>query len=189
MSKRFTDTDKWKHDWFLSLDNDSRIVYQYLIDNCSHAGLFKKQYTHLNMVCKTNHNEDSLKKLFAKKIIDVGEYFFIPTFLKHQYKNGLQSNKPVIVSVRNELLKHNLNEIIVERLGNNFSIIKDKDKDKDIKGGGVGEGKVKLFPISGKTCCRKGCGLPAVYKNPKGEYDTYYCGEHMPEKIKNIYAW
>lgn len=44
--------------------------------------------------------------------------------------------------------------------------------------------KTKLFPISGKTCSRSNCPLPAVYKNTKGSYDRYDCSKHMPEKVK-----
>lgn len=48
--------------------------------------------------------------------------------------------------------------------------------------------KTKLFPISGKTCSKQGCPLPAVYKNTTGNYDSYACAEHMPEKVKEQYA-
>ncbi len=48
--------------------------------------------------------------------------------------------------------------------------------------------KTKLFPISGKTCSRRKCPLPAVYKDTGGNYDTYSCIEHMPEKVKEIYG-
>jgi hypothetical protein len=47
-------------------------------------------------------------------------------------------------------------------------------------------GKTKLFPIQGKVCGKKGCGLPAVYKST-GEFDHYYCAEHMPDKVKEKY--
>ena len=46
--------------------------------------------------------------------------------------------------------------------------------------------KTKLFPISGKTCGERGCGLPAVYKS-SGEYSHYYCTNHMPEEVKEKY--
>jgi hypothetical protein len=45
--------------------------------------------------------------------------------------------------------------------------------------------KIKLFPIAGKTCSKSGCGLPAVYKNDWGAY----CGDHMPDKVKEKYTW
>jgi len=49
--------------------------------------------------------------------------------------------------------------------------------------------KPKLRPLIGKTCSRQGCSLPAVYKSSSGEYDTFYCGEHMPDKVKEKYDW
>ncbi len=47
-------------------------------------------------------------------------------------------------------------------------------------------GKVKLYPIKGKTCSERGCGMPAVYKKA-GEYDWYYCPDHLPAKVKEQY--
>ena len=51
------------------------------------------------------------------------------------------------------------------------------------------EAKTKLYPISGKTCGKQGCSLPAVYKDSSGSYDHYYCGNHMPESVKANYTW
>jgi len=44
--------------------------------------------------------------------------------------------------------------------------------------------KQKLFPIKGKTCQ---CGMPAVYKDTSGNYDSYKCQECMPAKVKAKY--
>jgi hypothetical protein len=54
-------------------------------------------------------------------------------------------------------------------------------------GEGKASGKTKLFPIAGKTCCK--CSLPAIYRDDKGEYPHHYCGNHMPEKVKEKYTW
>ena len=48
--------------------------------------------------------------------------------------------------------------------------------------------KTKLFPITGKTCGFKGCNLPAVYKNTKGQYDSFRCSEHLPPEVKEKYC-
>ncbi len=48
--------------------------------------------------------------------------------------------------------------------------------------------KLQLFPIKGKNCSEKGCNLPAVYKDASGNYDNYKCAEHMPQKVKELYA-
>ena len=48
--------------------------------------------------------------------------------------------------------------------------------------------KKVLFPIPGKMCGKRGCGMPAVYKDTAGDYDQLYCAEHMPEKVKAQYV-
>jgi len=53
-------------------------------------------------------------------------------------------------------------------------------------GAGKSNKKTKLFPIAGKVCGVRGCGLPAVYKT-QGEYAHYKCCEHMPDKVKELY--
>ncbi len=57
---------------------------------------------------------------------------------------------------------------------------------KEAKAKAVGK-KTKLYPIPGKICEKKGCGLPAVYKDTSGNYDHYWCSKHMPEKVKELY--
>lgn len=47
--------------------------------------------------------------------------------------------------------------------------------------------KTKLWPINGKVCSEEGCGLPAVYKNSKGSYDSYACSRHLPNNVKELY--
>ena len=138
MAKRFTDSEKWKDDWYLNLDNDSRIVWQYLLDNCSIAGIIKLSLKHLNFCCNTNLSTESLEDIFEDRLIDLGDFYFIPKFISFQYPSGINSNKPAIVGVRKELAKYGLldndynvilnNKIIIT---NDCSIIKDKDMDKD----------------------------------------------------------
>jgi len=48
--------------------------------------------------------------------------------------------------------------------------------------------KIRLFPITGKVCGTKGCRLPAVYKDSSGPYDNFYCAQHMPAKVKEMYV-
>jgi len=140
MSLRFTETNKWKDDWYLSLTNDYRIVWQYLIDNCSIAGVWQKGFRHLNYFCNTNLDEEHFMKIFGEKVIDCGKFYFIPSFLKIQYPSGLLSNKPMIKSVRKELIKYNLYTMIEQSLINDKHIIrvrgKGKGKGKRVKGEG-----------------------------------------------------
>lgn len=81
-------------------------------------------------MCNTDISEETLVKAMDGRVIVAANNWFIPKFLKFQY-TGLQSNKPVIVSVVKELEKQNLTHLIPESFGNDYLIIKDKDKDKD----------------------------------------------------------
>ena len=130
MAKRFTDTEKWNDDWYISLSNDYRIIWQWLIDNCNHAGICKRSIRLLNLMCNTNISEDDLIKNMEGRVIKSNNNWFIPKFLKFQYAN-LNSERNVIKSVVKELEKHNLLSMIPESFGNDYRIIKDKDKDKD----------------------------------------------------------
>ncbi len=135
MSKRFTDTAKWDDDWFLSLSNDWRMINQYSLDRCTNAGILKKNFRLLNFCCNTEITEKKFSEMFVDRAYDFGNFYFFPKFLKFQYPKGLNSDKPAIISVRNELFSNprfeEILKIIKEQIGNDYLIVKDKDKDKD----------------------------------------------------------
>lgn len=151
MAKRLTDTEKWNDDWYISLDNDYRIIWQWLLDNCNHAGICKKSMKLLNLMCNTNISEEDLISSMCERVIPINNDWFIPKFLKFQYV-GLHSDKPVIVSVRSELFKTDYYKLIPQSFGNDYLIIKDKDKDKDkdSEGGMGGDNKNSKNKINGK---------------------------------------
>ena len=130
MAKRLTDTEKWNDDWYISLSNDYRVVWQWLLDNCNHAGICKRSIRLLNLMCNTSILEEELISIMEGRIVVKENNWFIPKFLKFQY-SSLNSNRPVIISVVKELEKNNLLELIPKSFGNDYLIIKDKRKDKD----------------------------------------------------------
>lgn len=138
MAKRFTDTEKWRDEWWGSLSNDYRMIWLYLVDSCSIAGIWKKDFRGLNFNCNTKIEEKEFLEVFGSRIIDRGNFVFIPKFLRFQCPKGLNSNKPAIISIIKELQLNNLIEIVHQSLGNDFLIIKDKDKGTD-----KGKGKDK----------------------------------------------
>ena len=142
MAKRLTDTEKWKDDWYISLSNDDKVVWQWLVDNCNHAGICKKNMALLNLMCKVDYTEEQMLKKMENRVMKVKNIWFIPKFLKFQYPT-LLSSKPVIISVVKELFANNLcNEIpkdfgddyiiIKESFNNHYKMIKDKDKDNTL---------------------------------------------------------
>jgi hypothetical protein len=144
MAKRWTDTDKWKDDWYIQLSNDDKVVWQWLLDNCNHAGICKRSIGLLNLMCKVTYKEDEILEKMDGRVFIVGNSWFIPKFLKFQY-SSLLTGKPAIVSAVKELFSMNCIKFIPESFGNDYLIVeesfdnhyimikdKDKDKDKDI---------------------------------------------------------
>lgn len=129
MAKRLTDTDKWKDGWYLGLSNDYRIIWQYILDNCGHAGIFKKGFTLMNFCCHTTITEMEFNTVFTGRAIDCGEFYFIPRFITFQYTD-LKSNKPVVISVLRELERCGLLEMVSESLPNDYLTIKSKSTSK-----------------------------------------------------------
>lgn len=148
MPKRFTDTAKWTDEWWGSLDNDYRMVWLYLVDSCSIAGIWKKDFRGLNFNCNTKITEKDFIQVFGSRVIDRGNFFFIPKFIRFQCPLGLNSNKPAIISIVRELEQNNLTQTVQELFGNDYLIIKGKDKGtgKD-KGDGKGKDKGKYITV------------------------------------------
>lgn len=131
MAKRFTDTDKWKDDWYISLDNDCKVVWQWLLDNCTHSGLCKRSMGLLNLMCKVSFTEELLLSCMDKRVIIHNGHWFIPKFIKFQYST-LHSAKPAIVSVVKDIFEYKIMGMIPESFGNDY-IIKEKSFDNHCK--------------------------------------------------------
>lgn len=151
MARRFTDTDKWRDEWWGSLSNDYRMIWLYLVDSCSIAGVWKKDFRGLNFNCNVNITEEKFIEVFGSRVIDRGNFFFIPKFVRFQCPKGLNSNKPAIVSIVKELEQNNLISIVQELFGNDYLIIKDKGKGKGKdKGKEEGKDKDKYIIVDGE---------------------------------------
>jgi hypothetical protein len=133
MAKRFTDTDKWRDEWWQSLSNDYKIIWQYLLDHCDHAGTIKGEFKLMGFMCDVKIDPAQFWKTFRHKVIQIDntDRWLIVSFCKNQYPSGITSNKPAIVSVRNILLKYNVLSIIEQSFNNHYPMIKDKDMDMD----------------------------------------------------------
>ena len=152
MAKRFTDTDKWKDDWYLSLNNDYRLIWLWLLDNCNHAGLCKRSITLLNMMCNTKITEEDLLEVFKDRILIYQDYWFITKFIFFQYGNDfITSNSKAVKSALKSMIQFGIVEesvngdirftiplpnpylTLTQPLHKSINTIKDKamDKDKD----------------------------------------------------------
>jgi len=154
MKRRYTDADKFEDEWYLSLSNDNRIVWEWILATCSNAGILKKNFKLLNFCCNTNLNEPGFKEIFSSRVIDCETFFFIPKFLRFQNPNGINSDKPAVKAIRKEIIEKGLISIIHKSLGNDYLIIAQSYKEKEQEregeiGKGNGTGENKWFVIIG----------------------------------------
>jgi hypothetical protein len=149
MAKRFTDTEKWVEDWFISLPTDYKLLWIYLCDKCDCAGIWKPNVILLNHLYRIKINvADALKFLNQDKerivVLENGRWF-LTGFISFQYGNQLKEDCAPHRGVLKILKDNNINsfnsntlgkvpepsERVKEGLDKGSDTLKDKDKDKD----------------------------------------------------------
>lgn len=155
MSKRFTDTDKYKKHFMRGLPGAYKLLWDYLYHDCNHAGIwiidFEIAQIYLGHDMPVNKAE-ALELFNAEevKIIELnnGKKWFIPSFVEFQYGKLNPSNK-AHASVISILEKE---EVVIERglfkpLVRTLQGAKDKDMDKDMdkEKEGIVKGRNKKF--------------------------------------------
>lgn len=110
MPKRFTDSEKWKDPFFIELSANYKLVWLYLLDDCNHAGIWKKSIKRLNFDCETNFTEQEILKTFGDRIIVLSEdKWFIPKFVYFQHgKDFIKSKQKQAESAIKILNEYNL---------------------------------------------------------------------------------
>lgn len=129
MAKRFTDTEKWKKPWFRSLKPKYKCFWQYIIDNCNHAGVWEVDFELASYLIGGNKlDEKEVKEVFKKQYVEIdnGKRWFIRDFIEFQY--GCLNEKN---NAHKSVIK------IIKKLGAIEGLVcpypgdKDMDKDKD----------------------------------------------------------
>jgi hypothetical protein len=132
MAKRLTDTEKWRKPWFRNLKPKHKCFWQYLIDNCNHAGVWEVDFNLASYFIGTKLEENELREVFKKQYVELdnGKRWFIRDFVEFQY-GCLNPNNNLHKSVINTLEKSGVDEGLVCPTGG--AIDKEEDKDKEIK--------------------------------------------------------
>ncbi len=180
MPKRFTCTEKWEDNWFSDLDSDMKLAWIYILDRCDHAGIWKRNFKNLRFHCDSEKSDQEILAVFEGRFVEINnDKWLIPKFLKFQYPNGLNSNKPAIVGVRKRIIEEGLLEIINQQLSNDYLIISNdkviiKDKDKDmvkekvmVKDKRKDKGNLQLSPLQNLWNEICGTKLSKVIENNK----------------------
>ena len=110
MAKRLTDSEKWKDPFFEELTKDLKLAWLYLLDDCDHAGIWKKSIKRLNFSLDTNLTEKDLLEAFKERIVAINnDKWFIHKFVTFQYGNDfINSKQKAVISAIKILNENNL---------------------------------------------------------------------------------
>ena len=141
MAKRFTDTEKFNDPWYRRLSLLHKVIWEYLLAECNHAGILEKLDLELmSFKIGEDISLDDLKS-FEERIVFINEeVIFIPKFITFQY-GPLNPQSKVHASVLKELEKWEIQapyktlpksiDRVSIGLANPIDTLKDKEKDKD----------------------------------------------------------
>lgn len=130
MAKRFTDTEKFSDTWYRKLSLLHKVIWEYLLAECNHAGIFENfDLEMMSFKIGAEVKKEDLE-IFKDRIIFISDdVLFIPKFIQFQY-GELNSQSKVHASVLKELEKYNINTVSKECL-KSINTLKDKVKDKN----------------------------------------------------------
>lgn len=104
MPKRFTATEKWDDPWFFAADNNTRMLWQFLLDKCDHAGVWDTNWPLAEVYLRFKPTPEML----GDRIVTLQDgKIFLPKFLTFQY-GRLRKNNSTHISVLARLEKYNL---------------------------------------------------------------------------------
>jgi hypothetical protein len=126
MAKRFTDTDKFIDPWFRRLSTQNKLLWDWMLCNCDHAGIITIDFEFVEMVLRERFDDRVLDEHFSERVIKLSPAkYFIPKFLRFQYgKLNPQSkvHASVIQRLRDEGIIYNDSDSIKE-IENNARVI------------------------------------------------------------------
>lgn len=94
MSKRFTETEKWKKAWFRALEPKYKLLWFYLLDNCDQHGIWLIDMELASFQIGINFCEKDLDA-FGGRIEVIADKVIIDSFLAYQYGNKSKNHKTI----------------------------------------------------------------------------------------------
>lgn len=100
MAKRFTDTGKWRNDWFKGLGPHAKLIWLYLCDDCDHAGVWVSDFEVMSIRTGIKLDEIKFKEMMGDKVLKFDKCrYFIPSFFDFQYassKEGFRAKQSAL---------------------------------------------------------------------------------------------
>lgn len=130
MAKRFTATNKWMDKWFRRLDPKYKLLWIYVLDNCSNAGLWEVDLELAEMFTGFSYTLKEVEMEFRERITQIEDKWYIPKFIEFQYGELSESCKPHIPVIK-ELKKYGIEKGYPKGIQTLKEQEKEKDKEKE----------------------------------------------------------
>lgn len=115
MAKRFTDTEKWDDPFFYDLPAWGKLLWIYVCDKCSHAGIWKQNKSQAEATTGIEIDWSEIESKFSGKIFEKNGYWFIPSFLTFQYGRDLSGGKSIDSAIK-QINDFGFTEIAIEKV-------------------------------------------------------------------------
>ncbi len=130
MAKRFINTDVWQNDELLDSTPEQKILYFFVITQCSNIGVFKMSLRLVSMQVGFDVNEELILSLPVNvEKIGVNKYW-LPNFCQYQYGELKETCKPH-KRYMDDLKKEGLLDRVMKGYTKGMQTLEEKDKDKE----------------------------------------------------------
>ncbi len=112
MASRFTDTEKYKDNWFIDLRPSAKLLFYFLIDNVNGAGFWEESMRSIEFFLGLNEKQYLASKTGLSKgliLSDDGSILYLKNFIRHQKNLPLNKYNNAHKSIL-ELLKNNVSK-------------------------------------------------------------------------------
>lgn len=166
MSKRFTETTKWRDRWFRKLSPTSKLLWWYLTDNCDNAGVIDLDLEAASFDIGERVDEKNVGELGDRVEAMNNGKLWLRKFVPFQF-GELSPESRVHQSILRLIASHGLTipyDSPPKEHPKGIHTLKDKEKDTDKeteKVNGIGDARGKGFPVTVDDAIRQ-CSLIAV---------------------------
>ena len=132
MTKRFTDTEKWRKGFIRGLQGPYKLLWLYILDECDHAGIWHVELDVASVRIGASIDEQGAIEALGNHIVPFGDNkkWFIPDFVAFQY-GELNTTNRVHQSVIRQLERYGLYKGHISPIQGAKEKDKEKDKDKE----------------------------------------------------------
>ena len=129
--KRFTDTDKWRDEWFMDLSLIHKAAWQYVLDRCDSIGHWKQNFRLADFEIGESVDWNEFLVICGDRIHVTKEgYWFVVAFVDFQYGVLKESCRPHQSYIR-QLKERNLHTL-TKGYAKGFKTLKEKETEKDM---------------------------------------------------------